>query len=332
MIRCCLCLMAVAIGTDFCMAQPNVDQLRAGPYTFVFASAEQGREVIGQRDTFVDQMSPFDRMVRMKTVSDKGQEEYLKFASAEVRDWDAQGRTAVAAAIESIDKLLQTIELPAVEKILLIHTSGKEEAGAAYTRARAIILPAGQIGTKERPRGKLMAHELFHVLSRSFPELRDNLYRRIGFRRAGQISLPKQLADRKITNPDAPLSRHVIDVKVEERQAVTVAPVLFANRDYDPNRRMSLFSNMEFRLMEVIPIVGKSYVAKIVDGNPSMHQPSIPDYIRQVGRNTRYIIHPEEILADNFALMAVGANVKDPWVIDAIREEFTAFSQSKQTD
>jgi hypothetical protein len=40
-----------------------------------------------------------------------------------------------------------------------------------------------------------------------------------------------------------------------------------------------------------------------------------------VGRNTDYIIHPEEILAENFALLVLGAgNVPSPEVLTRMRE------------
>lgn len=39
-----------------------------------------------------------------------------------------------------------------------------------------------------------------------------------------------------------------------------------------------------------------------------------------MGRNTGYIIHPEEILADNFKLLATGAeNVPSPQILEKMR-------------
>ena len=32
----------------------------------------------------------------------------------------------------------------------------------------------------------------------------------------------------------------------------------------------------------------------------------VTDFVEQVGQNTDYVIHPEEILADNFALLVIG--------------------------
>ena len=40
-------------------------------------------------------------------------------------------------------------------------------------------------------------------------------------------------------------------------------------------------------------------------------------FFAQVGRNTNYIIHPEEILAENFVLALEGElEVKDEWVVE----------------
>ncbi len=309
------CVTAQETVTD----QPPT--LHGGPYQFVFATPEQGRAVLGKRDIYVEQMSPFDRKARMHSETDPGVETYLSFVQGEVRPWKASDREAISAAIESLDKTLREFKLPPLGEILLIHTTGREEGGAAYTRGTAIILPVGQIGTKERPRPSLIAHELFHVISRSDRRLRDRLYKCIGFRATGPISLPADLATDKMTNPDAPVIEHVMDVKFAEDKVVTIAPVLFAKRPYDHRNSMSMFSYMKFQLMEVTPALSHSYVPTIVAGKPMMHEPNLPDFHRQIGGNTSYIIHPEEILADNFAiLVAAHRQVADQWLLDAMRE------------
>ncbi len=46
----------------------------------------------------------------------------------------------------------------------------------------------------------------------------------------------------------------------------------------------------------------------------------ISGFYEQVGRNTGYIIHPEEILADNFALLVLAQkNVRSPQILDDMR-------------
>lgn len=47
----------------------------------------------------------------------------------------------------------------------------------------------------------------------------------------------------------------------------------------------------------------------------------VSGFMEQVGRNTDYIIHPEEILADNFALLVLnGHDVASPEILRKIRE------------
>jgi hypothetical protein len=46
----------------------------------------------------------------------------------------------------------------------------------------------------------------------------------------------------------------------------------------------------------------------------------VSNFLEQVGTNTQYIIHPEEILADNFTEVIIGnAEVPDKWLIDEMK-------------
>jgi hypothetical protein len=45
-------------------------------------------------------------------------------------------------------------------------------------------------------------------------------------------------------------------------------------------------------------------------------------FSQRAGRNTGYTIHPEEILADNFALMVTVRSVESPEVLRRLREAF----------
>lgn len=45
-----------------------------------------------------------------------------------------------------------------------------------------------------------------------------------------------------------------------------------------------------------------------------------PGYHEKIGRNTGYIIHPEEVLADNFALLLLGSGkINSPHVLDGMQ-------------
>jgi hypothetical protein len=66
----------------------------------------------------------------------------------------------------------------------------------------------------------MLAHEVFHLLSRSNPALRDRLYAAIGFEPCGEVRHPATLAERRITNPDAPINAHAIEVSLDGERVV----------------------------------------------------------------------------------------------------------------
>ncbi len=253
-----LMFTAAAIGQDPAPTEPDV--FRAGGIELSFASADQGRQLLRQRDLFIDQMSPFDRQVRMRTSDDQGRDAFLEFAAGEVLPWPRHQREAVRATIESLEVPLRELKLPKINPVVLVHTTGREESGAAYTRGSAIVLPPNMITADADKNRKLLAHELFHVISRADPELRDRLYSILGFRPSGKIALPNDATQLRITNPDSPVVEHVIRVKLSEEESVFVAPMLYSDSPFDQTQPRSLFALLEFQLMEVIPIVGKRFI------------------------------------------------------------------------
>ena len=150
---------------------------------------------------------------------------------------------------------------------------------------------------------KLVCHESFHILSRANPELRERLYEAIGFAKCAEIDFPAALRARKITNPDAPRNDHYIRVRVGGKECLAV-PILYADREtYDVARGGEFFDYLQFRLLLVERGKGPDSVRVRYDGDKPMlvDVPEAAGFFEQVGRNTGYIIHPEDIIADNFA-------------------------------
>jgi hypothetical protein len=67
---------------------------------------------------------------------------------------------------------------------------------------------------------------------------------------------------------------------------------------------------------------GDRWRAKLENGQPVLLDPkNVESYHEQIGRNTNYIIHPEEVLADNFAMLIRGKrDVPTPRVLDELRK------------
>lgn len=298
-----LAMLLVAVS-GFCTRAQEVPL--HGKTVLRFATLEEGRAALTKTDLFVRSLSRFDRQARLGTDRDVSDEEFFRFVAAAVEPWPEDEVKTLTAAAESIHKRLAAYRLPFPAKVLLVRTSGKEEAGAAYCRQNAVVLP-GRLVTKYSSADleRLLLHELFHVLSSHNPELRKSLYAIIGFKPSPGIELPKSLRDRKITNPDAPTIDYHIEVTIEG-ELRAAAPVLYSSLDkYKPDVRGTFFQHMLFKLMLIEQVDGRWRPVE-VDGRAVVFDPKkVPSFMAQIGENTNYIIHPDEILADNFVHLAL---------------------------
>ena len=290
----------------------------------VFATVENGKKILGQKDDFVARMSPFDRAARMKTDKSVSEKEYLSFVNRNILPWDKNEVAKLETVLKSINRKLSELSLTFPKTIYIIKTTGKEEGGAAYTRSNAIVLPKSMLTSNSLQ--KTIAHELFHIISRSNPKLRENSYTVIGFEPCNEIEFPAVLKSRKITNPDAPKNDHYITVTMNGNK-VSAVPILFSRTPkYDVKSGGEFFDYLEFKLLIVKrDIGGKKYEAAYNGSNPVLTDLSnISGFFEQVGRNTNYIIHPEEILAGNFALLVLGKqNVASPQIVNNLKIALT---------
>ena len=71
----------------------------------------------------------------------------------------------------------------------------------------------------------LLAHETFHILSRTDAQLRDHLYAPLGFTTVEGFEYPAELEDRRVSNPDAFEYLHTVTVQAGS-QSVDVIPVI----------------------------------------------------------------------------------------------------------
>jgi hypothetical protein len=183
------------------------------------------------------------------------------------------------------------------------------------------MIPRSKVGDN-LPR--LLAHELFHIASRANPALAERLYAVIGFTRCTEASYPASLALRKLTNPDAPRNDYCIRVTLDGL-SVAATPILFSRTEsYDPVRGGEFFDYLQLGLLVRTEPGAALSTEKVV----GLQQ--VTGFFEQVGQNTQYVIHPEEILADNFALLVLDMpNVKSPAVLISLRRALAEFSSAQ---
>ena len=317
--------VAVLIATVLCLQAmvpgAQAQTIDVGNVAFTFATVEEGVEILTTPDDFVQRLSPFDRSARLKTNRDVTEAEYLEFLSHNVLEWNDAEKYKIGTALNNIRDTLEAMSLPLPPTVYLVKTTGDEEGAAAYTRSTAIMFPRQYVAEKSiEELQALIAHETFHVLSRAnFNTLRNELYQIINFFPGNEITLPPQLEQIKITNPDAPINDHYIYLTITEEPLSNcggetcegtqywAVPILVATSEYDPCKGGEFFdySLLQFLLVDM---VGPDTFEPIYDGDGEpqlVGLERICDFYEQVGKNTDYIIHPEEILAENFVKLVV---------------------------
>lgn len=301
-----------------------VIEIRAGSKV-EFASAAACAERLTSRDVFVRAMSPFDRAARLKTDKDVTEGEYLAFVARQARDWSEGEKATLKAILQSFRAKTAGLDLSFPSSVFLLKTTGLEEGRAAYCRGTSIVLPANVLEGDPAELEKTVFHELFHIYRQHHGENRRLLYKIVGFDVCPEIPMPETLRTRKITNPDAPLLDSFIRVLVGGKR-LAATPVLFARTErYDVKQGGEFFAALEFRLMVLDEVDGRYRAATLAGGKPYLLDPrEVPDYLAQIGTNTGYIIHPEEILADNFVLLINGTSpVPSPAILRQMRSILT---------
>ena len=297
-------------------AIPNAEEIRiADGSVAVLTGVEDGRKALGNPDEFIGALGTLERQILVGTDDPVSREDYIAFARKQVLPWKPRERELLREAFRSVEKMIGGLNLPLPPAVQVVKTTGRESWGAAYTRGSTIVLPPDILDDD------LLVHELFHVMTRNSPNLKGPLYGILGFETGLRVELPGDLEARKMTNPDAPLVDCAIRLRAGDEELVA-APVIFSRlTKRDPAVLPALEEYLEFKLL-VIEERGGRWVSRLREGSPWLLDPiAHTGFAEKVGKNTGYIIHPEEILAENFVHLVRGTkDLPDPWIIEALRK------------
>lgn len=284
---------------------------------FEFLMKEEGQLVLSHEDDFIKSLSAFDRSARLKTDKEVTPEEFKKHITQQVLNWSEEEVEKTGQAVGEAVNLLEKYNLPLPGTIYLIKTTGEEEGQAPYCRGKnAIILPLKKLKESKDEIRETIIHETFHILTRNNPDLQKKLYEILGFKKAKAPLLEDPIAQWKITNPDASSLSWYFEGELKGELSAFI-PLLLASSPYKPDRGGEFFHYMRFYLAQVKINEGEMEFVKKLGKYQIMSHTQVPDYMRLIGENTGYIIHPEEVLASNFVLLVTGAeNLKTPSIIE----------------
>ena len=136
------------------------------------------------------------------------------------------------------------------------------------------------------------------------------MYEIIGFKVIKEISFPQSLKDLKVTNPDAPIINSYINLSNGE-DSDNYSMITYSQKEFNGGNLFDYVTFGFIRLQELknereLPIIYK--VENFIN------------FFEKIGKNTEYIIHPDEILADNFVfLLNDKKNLPSQWIIDKMK-------------
>jgi hypothetical protein len=303
-------------------AQDPADAFTGFPGTRVrFAPVETGSAILMADDEWLAATSAFQRQAVMQSPAPVTLEAFRRWNGDAVRPWTGEQKNRWRAALEGLAPAFAALRIPLPKEVWLIASNGQDAANAPCTRANAVVIPE-KMALSGYTEAALMAHELWHVASRNAPALATRLYAEIGFEPIPRLAFPEAWAAARIANPDAPENRHAMRLHVEGRTPL-VTPVLVAARTA-LNPGETFFSVMEPRLLEVEVDAGATR-AVLRNGEPVWYPLNgAHDYLRRLGGNTGYVIHHEETLADNIALLAAGIPARNAELLARIKAALEA--------
>lgn len=279
------------------------EEFQLQPGTFVkVVNVARANELLCIEDDYTKVLSRFD--LESKTDNKKGAvlEDYINYACSQNLNWTEEEirimGNIIGSAAKKIAALDLRIKMPVTIEIIK-STMDNEGNAEGYTRRNYIVLKDSRITGNRQSLEDLFIHELFHVLSRYDPEMREKVYSTIGFTKCNEVPYPPEIADKRISNPDAPFNDHYLRVSYENNP-LDVMLILYSPKEYDGG---SFFAYLQLGMLVV---EGEQYNKKAVyRGNKPMilKIKEVKGFYEQIGKNSDYIIHAEELSADHFVML-----------------------------
>lgn len=306
-----LTVVAVSFSQNSFILQPGT--------VVIPVEGDKAKQMIMTEDDYTSRLSKFDLQSKTQRKDSVTLADYLNYSAEQVVKWENDEMKIIGEVVSStgnkIKSLALNIKMP--DTIFIIKSTMANEGGAdGYTRLNYIVLKENLVGRKSTRLENLFAHELFHVISRNNPEMSEKIYNTIGFRKTNDVPYPPEIADLRISNPDAPLNNYYITLEYNGKP-IEAMLVLFAR---EPYKGGSFFAYVQIGLMAVegdaeykktVYAEGKPLILKVKD---------VKGFYEQIGKNTDYIFHAEELSADHFELMLDKTEgLPNPELIEAMK-------------
>lgn len=287
--------------------------------------------MLGCIDAYIQNQTGWERGARLNKIAEVSAEDYAQFCRQNVLDWTDEEHTEMLAAMKALAARLKPYAQWMPTEVLIVKTSGDEDYGVAYTRSNAIVIESHKIPGYAS--SGMLAHELWHVISRHQAVLRDEMYAVIGFHYCGPVHWIAPLDRLHITNPDCPINQHAITIKYKGQEYMAM-PIMYSRTErfgIDAHNNLNAFMNTRLLLVKS-GISGTGVEAVMNNGKPMLLKfGDVEDFREQVGFNTNYLVHPEEIIADNFEILVEGKTPRSPEITAKLKKVLLGQSLDRVT-
>lgn len=312
-----LCLLIVCLS---CKSQTqSTEELILDNSTHIlFLDSLQATNFIIQdkSEHFFDHISSLDMMIQMKKAYPGNSprntilKDYKQFLKTDVAPFTPKEKELLTRVWKKVYADCQSIRKGLFpDAISLVKTNANHYGpGVYYTREKGIVIPMNELYSgNEDGLYRVMLHELFHIWSRLHPQKRQALYALIGFDKLPvgikELQMEDSLRQRILLNPDGIDFSYGVKLIKADGSLIEALPMIQANRaDYSIDQP-SFFEYLSFQLFPLQKTDQSGYkVVSQANGDPVEELISSTNFMEIISDNTGYIIHPDEIMADNFVL------------------------------
>lgn len=295
----------------FSCSRPHSGSIKHSLCEYDLLNAEDAKKAVSRDtvDAYFDKVNILEMSIMLQMESPSGErsdvmKKYKELLQNDVEDFsEAEKKLIISTFNKALDlcsSIDKGLKLP---KIQLIKTKGTYYgAGVYYTRENCIVIPEGQINAENKSLLRTLIHEISHIYTRYNPKKKNALYALLGYNKLPNLELSDFLKKRVIYNPDGVDLAYSIEVSDSIGRTFKAIPAMYSR--FSSYKNLPLLKSFIFQLFEVSEINGKWTVN---NNNIGYSEEQLSGYWDKIGRNTRYTIHPDEIIADNFTFLAMSS-------------------------
>jgi hypothetical protein len=313
----CLLFALIFFGACRNDNQKSTEILLSGIHKVTLLDSTDAAKAIVQDniDKFFDHITAIDAAVQMKKNDPLNMSReamvarYKDYLQTDVTGFTKEESAFVAKAMNEAFQLVGKVSQKYFpEDIRLIKTKAQHyDDEMFYTRENCIVIPEPVLKLKNYDAFlQTMLHEISHIVTRLNPNVKAQMYALVGFKKIEiPLTLPDALSNRLLTNPDGVDINWATPLTSATGSSVFTMPILYAKDTLFDPKKPDFGDYLGWNYYELAPSVDNKRLLVQTIGErqqSTLDTRGINDMFLK-NYNTAYIIHPDEIVADNFSLL-----------------------------